>query len=158
MRARPSSTSQKIAEGVATIAAAFWPKKVIVRLSDFKSNEYSNLVGGERYEPHEENPMLGFRGASRYIAPEFYDCFALECEAMKRVRDDMGFTNVELMIPFVRTLDEAEQVIALLAKQRARARRERPARHHDVRDAVERDPRRSLPRALRRLLDRLATT
>jgi len=107
----------KIAEGVATIAAAFWPKKVIVRLSDFKSNEYSNLVGGQRYEPHEENPMLGFRGASRYIAPEFHDCFALECTAMKRVRDDMGFTNVELMIPFVRTLREAEQVIALLKAQ-----------------------------------------
>jgi pyruvate,water dikinase len=106
----------KIAEGVATIAAAFWPKKVIVRLSDFKSNEYSNLLGGERYEPHEENPMLGFRGASRYIAPAFYDCFALECQAMKRVRDDMGFTNVELMIPFVRTLTEAEQVIALLGR------------------------------------------
>ena len=118
-RARPSSTSSKIAEGVATIAAAFWPKKVIVRLSDFKSNEYSNLIGGERYEPHEENPMLGFRGASRYIAPEFHDCFALECEAMKRVRDDMGLTNVELMIPFVRTLTEAEQVIALLARSRA---------------------------------------
>jgi len=107
----------KIAEGVATIAAAFWPKKVIVRLSDFKSNEYSNLVGGQRYEPHEENPMLGFRGASRYIAPEFHDCFALECSAMKRVRDDMGFTNVELMIPFVRTLTEAEQVVALLKTQ-----------------------------------------
>ena len=87
-----------------------------MRLSDFKSNEYSNLLGGERYEPHEENPMLGFRGASRYVAPEFYDCFALECEAMKRVRDVMGFTNVELMIPFVRTLTEAEQVLALLAK------------------------------------------
>ncbi len=107
----------KIAEGVATIAAAFWPKKVIVRLSDFKSNEYSNLVGGQRYEPHEENPMLGFRGASRYIAPEFHDCFALECQAMKRVRDDMGFTNVELMIPFVRTLTEAEQVVSLLKTQ-----------------------------------------
>jgi pyruvate,water dikinase len=107
----------KIAEGVATIAAAFWPKKVIVRLSDFKSNEYSNLVGGQRYEPHEENPMLGFRGASRYIAPEFHDCFALECRAMRRVREDMGFTNVELMIPFVRTLSEAEQVVALLKTQ-----------------------------------------
>jgi pyruvate,water dikinase len=106
----------KIAEGVATIAAAFFPKKVIVRLSDFKSNEYKNLLGGDRYEPNEENPMLGFRGASRYIAPEFYDCFALECAAMQRVRDTMGFTNVELMIPFVRTLTEAEQVIALLAK------------------------------------------
>jgi pyruvate,water dikinase len=106
----------KIAEGVATIAAAFFPKKVIVRLSDFKSNEYSNLVGGDRYEPHEENPMLGFRGASRYIAPQFYECFALECQAMKRVRDDMGFTNVEIMIPFVRTVEEAEKVIALLKR------------------------------------------
>ena len=107
----------KITEGVATIAAAFWPKKVIVRLSDFKSNEYSNLIGGQRFEPHEENPMLGFRGASRYIAREFRDCFALECDAIKRVRDDMGFTNVEVMIPFVRTISEAEQVIALLDSQ-----------------------------------------
>jgi pyruvate,water dikinase len=106
----------KIAEGVATIAAAFHPKKVIVRLSDFKSNEYSNLLGGDRYEPHEENPMLGFRGASRYIAPAFYDCFALECQAMKRVRDDMGFTNVEIMIPFVRTIAEAKEVIVLLER------------------------------------------
>jgi len=107
----------KVTEGVATIAAAFWPKKVIVRLSDFKSNEYSNLVGGQRYEPHEENPMLGFRGASRYTAPEFRDCFALECRAMKRVRDEMGLTNVELMIPFVRTVAEASNVIALLREQ-----------------------------------------
>ncbi len=107
----------KITEGVATIAAAFWPKKVIVRLSDFKSNEYSNLVGGQRYEPHEENPMIGFRGASRYIAADFHDCFALECAAMRRVRDEMGFTNVELMIPFVRTIDEAEKVVALLKAQ-----------------------------------------
>lgn len=106
----------KIVEGVATIAAAFWPKKVIVRLSDFKSNEYSNLLGGDRFEPHEENPMLGFRGASRYVAAEFYDCFELECRALKRVRDEMGFTNVEIMIPFVRTLGEAEQVVALLAR------------------------------------------
>jgi pyruvate,water dikinase len=106
----------KIVEGVATIAAAFWPKKVIVRLSDFKSNEYSNLMGGAAYEPHEENPMIGFRGASRYVAPEFYDCFELECRALKRVRDDMGLTNVEVMIPFVRTLGEAKEVVALLAK------------------------------------------
>jgi pyruvate, water dikinase len=106
----------KVAEGVATIAAAFFPKPVIVRLSDFKSNEYSNLVGGTRYEPHEENPMLGFRGASRYVAAEFYDCFALECEAMRRVRDVFGFTNVELMVPFVRTVGEAREVISLLAK------------------------------------------
>ncbi len=104
----------KIAEGVATIAAAFWPKKVIVRLSDFKSNEYRNLIGGTRYEPQEENPMLGFRGASRYIASSFRDCFRLECEAMRKVRDTMGLTNVELMIPFVRNLKEAEQVLALL--------------------------------------------
>ena len=110
----------KVAEGVATIAAAFFPKPVIVRLSDFKSNEYSNLLGGSRYEPHEENPMLGFRGASRYVAPEFYECFALECQAMRRVRDDMGFTNVELMVPFVRTVHEAEQVIELLAKNQLR--------------------------------------
>jgi len=106
----------KIAQGVATIAAAFWPKKVIVRLSDFKSNEYSNLIGGERYEDHEENPMLGFRGASRYIAESFYECFAMECRALKRVRDDMGLTNVEIMIPFVRTLGEAKAVIDLLGK------------------------------------------
>jgi len=106
----------KIAEGVATIAAAFAPKKVIVRMSDFKSNEYSNLLGGAEYEPHEENPMIGFRGASRYVALEFYDCFELECLALKRVRDTMGLTNVEVMIPFVRTLAEAKQVIAILEK------------------------------------------
>ena len=106
--------TEKIAEGVATIAAAFWPKKVIVRMSDFKSNEYRNLVGGTKYEPTEENPMLGFRGASRYIASSFRDCFRLECEAMKKVRDVMGFTNVELMIPFVRTVKEGEQVLAIM--------------------------------------------
>jgi pyruvate,water dikinase len=105
---------EKIVEGVATIAAAFWPKKVIVRMSDFKSNEYRNLVGGAKYEPTEENPMLGFRGASRYIASSFRDCFELECEAMKKVRDAMGLTNVELMIPFVRTVKEGEQVLAIL--------------------------------------------
>src|ERR1700674_1581076 len=105
---------EKIVEGVATIAAAFWPKKVIVRLSDFKSNEYRNLIGGARYEPNEENPMLGFRGASRYIAQSFRDCFELECEAMRQVRHSMGLTNVELMLPFVRTLKEAEQVLAIL--------------------------------------------
>jgi len=105
---------EKMVEGVGTIAAAFWPKKVIVRLSDFKSNEYRNLIGGSRYEPTEENPMLGFRGASRYIAQSFRDCFHLECEAMRKVRDTMGLTNVELMVPFVRTLAEAEQVLAIL--------------------------------------------
>jgi pyruvate, water dikinase len=106
----------KVAEGVATIAAAFWPKPVIVRLSDFKSNEYRKLIGGSRYEPEEENPMLGFRGASRYIAASFAECFAMECEAMKRVRNTMGLTNVELMIPFVRTTKEAAAVVDLLAK------------------------------------------
>jgi pyruvate,water dikinase len=108
---------EKLAEGVGTIAAAFWPKPVIVRLSDFKSNEYRKLIGGARYEPEEENPMLGFRGASRYVAESFRDCFALECEAMKRVREDMGLTNVELMVPFVRTIGEARAVMALLARQ-----------------------------------------
>lgn len=104
----------KIAEGVATIAAAFYPKPVIVRLSDFKSNEYRKLIGGSRYEPEEENPMLGFRGAARYISAEFDECFRMECEALKRVRDEMGLTNVEIMVPFVRTLDQAERVIELL--------------------------------------------
>ncbi|MDF4889197.1 phosphoenolpyruvate synthase [Vibrio parahaemolyticus] len=106
----------KLTEGIATIASAFWPKRVIVRMSDFKSNEYSNLVGGKAYEPHEENPMLGFRGASRYISPVFEDCFELETEAIKRVRNEMGLKNVEIMIPFVRTPSEAASVIDLLAK------------------------------------------
>ncbi|WP_171348832.1 phosphoenolpyruvate synthase [Vibrio coralliilyticus] len=106
----------KLTEGIATIAAAFWPKRVIVRMSDFKSNEYSNLVGGKGYEPHEENPMLGFRGASRYISPVFVDCFELETQAIKRVRNEMGLKNVEIMIPFVRTPSEAASVIDLLAK------------------------------------------
>jgi len=105
----------KLAEGVATIAAAFWPKPVIVRLSDFKSNEYKKLIGGARYEPDEENPMLGFRGASRYVAASFRRCFEMECEAMRRVRADMGLANVEIMVPFVRTLTEARRVIDLLA-------------------------------------------
>jgi len=107
---------EKLVEGVATIAAAFYPQPVIVRLSDFKSNEYRKLLGGEIYEPEEENPMLGFRGASRYIAESFRDCFELECRAMKRVRDELGFTNVELMIPFVRTVSEARRVVELLAE------------------------------------------
>ncbi len=107
----------KLTEGISTLAAAFSPERVIVRMSDFKSNEYANLVGGQQYEPHEENPMIGFRGASRYISEDFRDCFALECEALKRVRNDMGFTNVEIMIPFVRTLEEAAAVIDLLAAQ-----------------------------------------
>ncbi|MBP7484502.1 MAG: phosphoenolpyruvate synthase [Aquabacterium sp.] len=105
----------KLAEGIATISAAFWPKPVIVRLSDFKSNEYKKLIGGSRYEPEEENPMLGFRGASRYISEEFGEAFAMECEALKRVRNDMGLTNVEIMVPFVRTLKQAERVTGMLA-------------------------------------------
>ena len=105
----------KVAEGVATIAAAFWPKPVIVRLSDFKSNEYRKLIGGSRYEPEEENPMLGFRGAARYISAEFGEAFAMECEALKRVRNEMGLTNVQVMVPFVRTLGQAERVTKLLA-------------------------------------------
>src|SRR5439155_19246808 len=106
----------KPAEGVATIAAAFWPKPVIVRLSDFKSNEYKKLIGGSRYEPDEENPMLGFRGAARYLAEDFAESFEMECMAMKRVREEMGLTNVEIMIPFVRTLGQAEKVVNLLAR------------------------------------------
>ena len=106
---------EKLTEGVATIAAAFYPEPVIVRLSDFKSNEYRKLIGGEIYEPEEENPMLGFRGASRYVAQSFRDCFELECRAMKRVRNDMGLTNVQLMVPFVRTVEEARGVVELLA-------------------------------------------
>jgi len=107
---------EKLVEGISTLAAAFWPKKVIVRLSDFKSNEYANLIGGKLYEPEEENPMLGFRGASRYISESFRDCFELECRALKRVRNEMGLTNVEIMVPFVRTLGEASQVVDLLAE------------------------------------------
>jgi pyruvate,water dikinase len=105
---------EKMVEGVATICAAFWPKPVIVRLSDFKSNEYKKLLGGERYEPDEENPMLGLRGASRYIAESFRECFELECAAMRKVRDELGLTNLELMVPFVRTVGEAEKVLDLL--------------------------------------------
>jgi len=106
---------EKLTEGVATIAAAFWPKPVIVRLSDFKSNEYKKLIGGARYEPDEENPMLGFRGASRYVAESFRHCFEMECQAMRRVRNELGLTNVEIMVPFVRTLGECARVIELLA-------------------------------------------
>jgi pyruvate,water dikinase len=107
---------QKLVEGIATIAAAFSPKRVIVRMSDFKSNEYAHLIGGSLYEPQEENPMLGFRGASRYISESFRECFALECQALKQVRNTMGLTNIEIMVPFVRTVGEARQVIELLAE------------------------------------------
>lgn len=107
----------KLVEGIATLGCAFAPERVIVRMSDFKSNEYANLVGGQQYEPEEENPMIGFRGASRYISEDFRECFALECEAIKRVRNDMDMSNVEIMIPFVRTLEEGKQVIELLEEQ-----------------------------------------
>jgi pyruvate,water dikinase len=106
----------RLAEGIATLAAAFSPHPVIVRLSDFKSNEYANLLAGPRYEPHEENPMIGFRGASRYVDPSFRECFALECRAVRRVREDMGLDNVWVMIPFVRTVDEGRRVVELLAE------------------------------------------
>jgi len=105
----------RLSEGIAQIAAAFAPEPVIVRTSDFKSNEYANLIGGKAYEPHEENPMLGFRGAGRYVDPAFSQCFELECRALRRVRDDMGLTNVQVMVPFVRTVDEAREVTDLLA-------------------------------------------
>ncbi|MGX9277739.1 phosphoenolpyruvate synthase [Pantoea ananatis] len=107
----------RLTEGIATLGAAFAPKRVIVRLSDFKTNEYANLVGGERYEPEEENPMLGFRGAGRYVSESFRDCFTLECEAVKRVRNEMGLTNVEIMVPFVRTVDQAQAVVEELGRQ-----------------------------------------
>ena len=107
---------QRVAEGVSMLAAAFAPNPVIVRMSDFKSNEYANLLAGELYEPHEENPMIGYRGASRYLSPDFAECFAMECEALKHVRDDMGLTNVKIMIPFVRTVAEGKGVVELLAE------------------------------------------
>jgi len=106
----------KLTEGISTLGAAFFPKPVIVRMSDFKSNEYSSLTGGKQYEPEEENPMLGFRGAARYISESFRECFELECRALRKVRDEMGLTNVEIMVPFVRTVNEAAQVIELLKK------------------------------------------
>lgn len=109
-----------------------------MRLSDFKSNEYANLIGGKLYEPEEENPMLGFRGASRYISESFRDCFELECRALKRVRNEMGLTNVEIMVPFVRTLGEASRGRSA-RRERLEARRERSARNHDVRTAIQRD-------------------
>jgi pyruvate, water dikinase len=113
---KPQFFVDKLAQGVAMIGAAFYPKDVIVRLSDFKSNEYANLVGGRPYEPTEENPMLGFRGASRYYDPRYRDAFALECRAMKKVRDEMGLTNVKLMVPFCRTVEEGQRVTAEMAK------------------------------------------
>src|SRR5262249_6174901 len=107
---------ERLSEGIGTIAGAFWPKPVVVRMSDFKTNEYASLLGGADFEPHEANPMIGFRGASRYAHPAYVEGFSLECRAMKRVREDMGFTNVILMIPFVRRVEEAETVIAEMAE------------------------------------------
>ena len=146
---------EKLKEGVATIAAAFAPKPVIVRLSDFKSNEYAHLLGGELFEPVEENPMIGFRGASRYVAADFAEAFALECEALRAVRDDMGFTNVEIMVPFVRTVAQAESVVAALSSHGIERGSQRAPAHHDVRDPVQRHPRRRVPPTLRRVLDRI---
>jgi pyruvate, water dikinase len=127
---------------------------VIVRLSDFKSNEYANLIGGKRYEPHEENPMLGFRGASRYIDKAFRPCFELECRALKRVRDEMGLTNVQVMVPFVRSRRRRRRSPAA-RRQRPEARRQRPEAHHDVRAADQRGARGPLPGILRRHVDRI---
>ncbi len=145
---------EKLAEGVGQIAAAFAPEPVIVRMSDFKSNEYANLVGGRAYEPSEENPMLGFRGASRYVDESFGACFELECRALRKVRNEMGLTNVQVMIPFVRTVKEAQAVTELL-RERPRPRRQRPQSHHDVRAADERAARRQVPRVFRRHVDRV---
>jgi pyruvate, water dikinase len=142
---RSSFYVDKLSEGIAQIAAAFAPEPVIVRLSDFKSNEYANLIGGKRYEPHEENPMLGFRGASRYIDKAFRPCFELECRALKRVRDEMGLTNVQVMVPFVRTPSRRSRHAAA-RRQRPEARRQRPEAHHDVRAADQRRARGPLPR------------
>ena len=146
---------ERLSEGVGTIAAAFYPKPVIVRLSDFKTNEYATLIGGRGFEPHEENPMIGFRGASRYAHPAYEEAFALECAAMHRVREEMGLKNLKIMIPFCRRLDEADKVLAVMAAARSAARpgRARDLRH--VRDPEQRHPDRRIRQALRRLLDRL---
>ena len=152
---KPQFFVDKLAQGVAMIAAAFYPKDVIVRLSDFKTNEYANLIGGRAYEPVEENPMLGFRGASRYYNPRYQAGFALECRAMKKVRDEMGLTNLKLMIPFCRTVEEGRKVIAEMAKHGLRTRRERSGDLRHVRDPEQRHPRRGIRRNLRRIHHRL---
>ena len=145
----------KLCEGISTIAAAFAPEPVIVRLSDFKSNEYANLVGGRRYEPVEENPMLGFRGASRYVDESFRPCFELECRALKRVRTEMGLANVWVMVPFVRTLTEAAKVVELLAANGLRRGEDGLKDHHDVRAADQRGARGAVSGVFRRHVDRL---
>ncbi len=145
----------KLCEGIATIAAAFAPEPVIVRMSDFKSNEYANLIGGRQYEPHEENPMIGFRGASRYVDETFRPCFELECRALKRVREEMGLKNVQVMVPFVRTREGSRAGHAAAGAERPEARRERSEGHHDVRAADQRAARRPVSAVLRRHVDRL---
>ena len=130
------------------IGAAFYPKDVIVRLSDFKTNEYANLIGGKAYEPIEENPMIGFRGASRYYDPRYQAGFALECRAMKKVRDEMGLSNVKLMIPFCRTVEEGRRVLKEMEKHGLQARRERAGGLRHVRDSEQRDSRKRIRRDL----------
>ena len=146
---------EKLSEGVGTIAAAFYPKPVIVRLSDFKTNEYAKLVGGEGFEPKEENPMLGFRGAARYAHPAYAAGFALECAALRRVREDMGLTNVRIMVPFCRRVEEARRVHRCDGQQRSQARRKRPRNLRHVRNSQQRHPDRRFRKVVRRLLDRL---
>ena len=146
---------ERLSEGIGTIAAAFWPKPVVVRMSDFKSNEYASLLGGQAFEPSESNPMIGFRGASRYAHPAYAEGFALECRAMLRVREEMGLTNVILMLPFVRRVAEADLVLQTMAELGLQTGRERAQGVRDVRDPEQRDPDRPIRQAFRRLLDRL---
>ena len=146
---------ERLSEGIGTIAAAFWPKPVVVRMSDFKSNEYASLLGGQGFEPSESNPMIGFRGASRYAHPAYAEGFALECRAMLRVREEMGLTNVILMLPFVRRVAEADLVLQTMAELGLQTGREWAQGVRDVRDPEQRDPDRPIRQAFRRLLDRL---
>ena len=146
---------EKLTEGIAMLGAAFFPERVIVRLSDFKSNEYAHLIGGSSYEPTEQNPMIGFRGASRYVSESFADCFALECRAVKRAREDFGLHNIEVMIPVRTHPRRGGPRRRRAAAARSRARKGRPEAHHDVRDPIERHPRGSVPRAFRRILHRV---
>ena len=146
---------EHLARGLARIAAALYPKPVIVRMSDFKTNEYAGLIGGAEFEPKEENPMIGFRGASRYYSPRYKEGFALECKAMRRLRNEMGFDNVVMMIPFCRSVDEADKVLAVMAENGLKRGKDGLAGLCDVRDSVERHPRQAVRRAFRRLLDRL---
>ena len=155
MPVRPISSSRSCRRASALIAAAFYPKPVIVRLSDFKTNEYARLLGGEAFEPKEENPMLGFRGASRYAHPAYAAGFALECAALRRVREDMGLTNLRIMVPFCRRVEEARRVLDAMAQPRSQARRERARDLCHVRDPQQRDPDRCICRAVRRIFDRL---